>query len=190
MWEITESESFFMEQPLGLRMISHPQKRLQHAAGRYLLRWMDPSFPVDQIVSDPSEKPFLPESERQFSISHSEKYAASILSDSIPVGIDVECYSPKVMKVLHKFLTPGEQEMLLQHKTVPFLLETLCWSTKEAIFKWHGKGAVDFREDIRIEAIVRKDAETYILSVQFREQPLNVYAKMFSEFCLTWVAAK
>ncbi len=189
-WEITESESFFLQQPLGLREIRHPQKRLQHAAGRYLLRWMDPAFPVDQIVSNPAEKPYLPDSACQFSISHSGKYAATILSSTTSVGIDVECYSPKVMKVLHKFLRPEEQEKLLQQHAIPFLLETLCWSTKEAVFKWYGKGEVDFREDIKITDIVQKDPETYMLSVQFREKFLMVFGKTFPECCLTWVAAE
>lgn len=189
-WEITESESFFLEQPLALRMISHPHKRLQHAAGRYLLRWMDPAFPVDQIVSIPAEKPYLPDSPCQFSISHSGKYAATILSSNSSVGIDVECYTPKVMKVLHKFLRPEEQEKLLQQHAIPFLPETLCWSTKEAVFKWYGKGEVDFREDIRITDIAQKDAESYILSVLFRGESLKIFGKTFSECCLTWVAEK
>jgi phosphopantetheinyl transferase len=189
-WKITESESFFLQQRLGLRDIRHPQKRLQHAAGRYLLRWMDPAFPVDQIVSNPAEKPYLPDAAYQFSISHSGKYAASILSSEIPVGIDVECFSPKVMKVLHKFLSAEEQEKLLQSHAVPFLLETLCWSTKEALFKWHGKGDIDFKEDIRIAEITKKDAESYMLSVLFRDKPLTVWGKVFPECCLAWVAEK
>jgi phosphopantetheinyl transferase len=187
-WEITEDETFFMVDPSWLRPISHPHKRLQHAAGRYLLRWMDPSFPLDQIIAEFARKPYLP-TNRSFSISHSGKYAAAILSEHQSVGIDVEGYSANVLKVLHKFLSTTEQQRLLRSNYTPYFIETLCWSTKEAVFKWFGKGGVDFREDIQIEDISQTMDDTFMLSVRFRSQPLTVYGKAFTDCCLTWVSA-
>jgi hypothetical protein len=41
-WKIEESESFFAETVPLKRDITHPHKRLQHLAGRYLLRFLFP----------------------------------------------------------------------------------------------------------------------------------------------------
>ena len=48
-WQITEDESFFLEKVPLSREITHPHKRLQHLAGRYLLQSLFPDFPYELI---------------------------------------------------------------------------------------------------------------------------------------------
>ena len=43
-WHITEEEEFFLRSVPLKRDVSHVQKRLQHLAGRYLLRELLPDF--------------------------------------------------------------------------------------------------------------------------------------------------
>ena len=56
-WKIEEEEAFF-HVPLQ-REITHPHKRLQHLAGRYLLKYLFPDFPTELIRIADTRKPFL-----------------------------------------------------------------------------------------------------------------------------------
>jgi len=44
-WHITEPESFFLKKVPLKKDVSHPHKRLQHLAGRYLLSFLFDGFP-------------------------------------------------------------------------------------------------------------------------------------------------
>ena len=148
-WKIEEEEAFF-QVPLQ-RSITHPHKRLQHLAGRYLLRYLFPEFPLSLIRIADTRKPYLPDEAFHFSISHCGDFAAVIVSRSRRVGIDIELVDEKVRRIQHKFLTQVEQETLLTPFRQDTELLTLLWSSKEAVFKWFGAGGVDFREHIGLE---------------------------------------
>lgn len=105
-WKIEETEGFF-NVPLQ-RDITHPHKRLQHLAGRYLLRYLFPDFPLGLIKIADTRKPYLENEAYHFSISHCSDYAAAIVSKTKRVGVDIEVPSPKVEKIKHKFLHPEE----------------------------------------------------------------------------------
>ena len=83
-WHITEAEDFFLEKVPLKRDVSHPQKRLQHLAGRYLLTELFADFPLEEILIADTRKPFLADEKYHFSISHCGQYAAAIVSSKIP----------------------------------------------------------------------------------------------------------
>ncbi|MBI3884001.1 MAG: 4-phosphopantetheinyl transferase, partial [Sphingobacteriales bacterium] len=89
-WHITENEDFFVKQVPLQREITHPHKRLQHLAGRLLLKEVCPDFPYDMIRIASTRKPFLENEAYHFSISHSGNYAAVIVSNNHRVGVDIE----------------------------------------------------------------------------------------------------
>ena len=147
-WQITEDEAFFREKVNISPAIHHPHKRLQHFAGRYLLQELFPGFPLESIQIMDSRKPILACNSLHFSISHCGDYVAAIVSEQEAVGIDIEEMKDKIEKVSHKFLSPAERAFIdplheLAHKTI-------CWSAKEAVFKWYGLGKVDFKENIQL----------------------------------------
>lgn len=188
-WSIEEDEDFFLEYASIQRDISHPQKRKQHLAGRYLLNVLSPGFPLAEVKIAETRKPFLPEDLFHFSISHADNYAAAVVSKSERVGVDVEIYTSRVMKVLHKFLTDQEKALLSTLVAAPYVLETLLWSVKESVFKWNGSTNVDFKEHIIIKSIRQIDHTHFAIAVLYRDKPLDVKGMCFSNFCLTWVAA-
>lgn len=188
-WCIEEEESFFLESVAMHPSISNPLKRKQHLAGRYLLKALDPLFPVEQIKIADSRKPFLEEDLYYFSISHSGSYAAAIISAEQQVGVDVEVYSGKVLRVLNKFLSEEEQALMLPFFENEYVLETLLWSVKEAVYKWYGSGPVDFKEHMRIHSIQNSAQNRFVVEVLCYEQYLTVQGICFSDFCLTWVIA-
>ena len=157
-WHITEEENFFLEHVPLQRSITHPHKRLQHLAGRYLLRELFPEFPLSLIIIADTRKPFLEDDAFHFSISHCGNYAAAIVSTQNRVGVDIEIPHAKIEKIQHKFLS--EKEKILLNKTGGNNIKmlTMAWSIKEAMFKWYGTGQVDFIEDMNISTINKTDA--------------------------------
>jgi len=152
-WHITESEDFFLEKVSPQNDINHPHKRLQHLAGRYLLQILEPDFPVHLIYISDSNKPFLRTEEFYFSISHCGDFAAAIISKK-HAGIDVELITNKVDRLQNKFLNPSELALIQNFQLgYPTKLFTLFWSAKEAIFKWYGKGKVDFKKNMLIKSL-------------------------------------
>ena len=165
LWEITE-EPLFFENAIPYRAIaSNPGQHLQKLASRMVLHVLEPSFPFDQIQLNPAGKPFLPEG-NQFSISHTKGFAAGIISAEIPVGIDIEFITPRVLKIEKKFLNPQEYALLdpLSEQD-RIIFASLFWSIKETVFKCWGNGGVDFAEQIRIQSFSLHDQG--IAAVQF-----------------------
>jgi 4'-phosphopantetheinyl transferase len=186
-WHITESETFFLEKVHLQKTISHPHKRLQHLAGRYLLQLLRPGFPLYLIEIAESNKPLLTDESVYFSISHCGDYAAAVINEISSVGIDVELITPKVELIQHKFLSTVELKMLPEADKT-FL--TVCWSCKEAVYKWFGKGGVDFKDHIIIKNISARNNDGTIecMFAKEGEKKLDVHFHLFENLCLAWVA--
>jgi phosphopantetheinyl transferase len=186
-WHIEETEDFFLSVPLQ-REITHPAKRLQHLAGRYLLKELYPDFPYDLIKIADTRKPFLTNEAYHFSISHCGKYAAVLVSPVYRVGIDIELFSKKVELVKDKFLSPVEQQHVLPALTDAYL--TVAWSIKEAIYKWYGDGEVNFKEHIHIDSISIKEEKgiAYCQFLKDAQVPLTVEFIFFDNHCLSWIS--
>jgi 4'-phosphopantetheinyl transferase len=186
-WQIGESESFFLNRVQIESEIHHPHKRLQHLAGRYLLTELFADFPVSQIQVAPSRKPFLPGNPYYFSISHCGDYAAVIASAHRPVGIDIEAVQDKIGKVASKFLNATEATMLDPTHTLAH--QTICWSAKEAIFKWYGLGQLDFRKHMQLHPFPYQP--TGMIRCDFLKEDtaasLNLMYIIDQNLCLVWV---
>ncbi len=186
-WQIDEEESFFRQKVSLQASITHPHKRLQHLAGRYLLSYLFPEFPHNEILIADTRKPYLKSDAFHFSISHSSNLAAAIVSKDYRVGIDIETYTDKVLKIRDKFLNVDEFNFIENKEDIHLI--TSLWSAKESVFKWWSYGGVDFSEDIlfskfrfaakgTIDALFRKNETERHLEVQYR---------LFDAFCLTYV---
>ncbi len=194
-WKINETESFFLEKVRLHQPVTHPHKRLQHFSGRYLLQYLFPNFPMELIEIADTRKPFLPDDLYHFSISHCGNFAAAIVSETCRVGIDIELYTPRVDKIKHKFLHPNELkdwkiDEISDEKRMETL--TLLWSCKEAMFKWWGRGDVDFSEVMRIEA--SDISEKGILKARFTknefDQELILSYQLNNYLSLVWLISE
>jgi 4'-phosphopantetheinyl transferase EntD len=202
-WHIEEPESFFLEKVPLKKDVSHPFKRRQHLAGRYLLSYLFPDFPVEDIRIADTRQPFLASQRYHFSISHCGNYAAAVVSQSSRVGVDIEQISPRIERVGHKFLDDDEAHFFnddyarfleqwgLRGRVFQEFL-TLIWSAKEAVFKWYGKGELDFRRHMKLEGNIVLDEDWIGLPFLFnKERPvhLRVAGRIFEEQSLTlaWV---
>ena len=200
-WKIEESEEFFSGTVPSQRNVTHPVKRLQHLAGRFLLKYLFPDFPYELIKIADTKKPYLPDEQFHFSISHCGDYAAAIVSRDKRVGIDIEIPVAKIEKIKHKFLTVKEIEIFNvnegssgnhspftnHHSTLSIQHLTLLWSCKESVYKWYGNGGVDFREQIQLR---KNSADSEIINCLFTKtgDELIIHYKEFKKIVLTWVA--
>ncbi|HQU56766.1 MAG: 4'-phosphopantetheinyl transferase superfamily protein [Chitinophagaceae bacterium] len=192
-WSIQETEEFFRAKVPLHRQVSHPHKQLQHLAGRYLLAHLYPDFPAHLIQIADTNKPYLPDEQFHFSISHCGNFAAAIVSQNKRVGIDIEIPVPKILKVQHKFIAPAERTGFFSDQIIPgqipgveLGIATLIWSAKEAVFKWYGDGKVDFRRHIRLRPATPSSqtihGEFSKINIDF-----TIHYKIFDPLVLTWV---
>jgi phosphopantetheinyl transferase len=184
-WKIEETEDFFKGNVPQHRDVTHPHKRLQHLAGRFLLQYLFPDFPYDLIQVADTRKPFLPEEQYHFSISHCGDYAAAIVSRENRVGIDIEVPTDKVIRIKDKFI--NEEEKTNLHPDTPLLI-TLLWSAKESVFKWYGDGGVDFRQHIHLKSIGEEE-ETIVALFNKTHQTLQIHYRIFDNLVLAWVVS-
>lgn len=189
-WKIEENDDFFLERVTLHLPVTHPHKRLQHLAGRYLLPYLFADFPVSLIEIADTRKPFLPKEQYHFSISHSGDYAAAIVSSTQRVGIDAEMVTDRVYRIKHKFLHQ-EELASINHLSGTDLIEqlTILWGVKEAMFKWWGRGDVDFSEVMRTQYF--KLSPTGIINAQFQKnefkQLLQLNYRLYDALSLVWV---
>jgi phosphopantetheinyl transferase len=184
-WKIEETEEFFKGNVPQHRDVTHPHKRLQHLAGRFLLQFLFPDFPYDLIRIADTRKPFLPGDQYHFSISHCGDYAAAIVSKSNRVGVDVEIPVDTIHRIQNKFLSERESQ-LFRLPTPDSRLPTLLWSSKEAVFKWYGEGKVDFRQHIQL--IKQNEGQETIDCVFVKtDSCLTVHYRYFDHLVLAWV---
>jgi phosphopantetheinyl transferase len=191
-WEIREDEPFFdLKVPLD-RQITHPNKRLQHLAGRYLLPFLFNDFPNKEIEIADTRKPFLPNEQYHFSISHCSNFAAALVSSTHRVGIDAELITPRLEKIKHKFLHPAELRFVnSQPPNKQLRLLSILWGAKEAMFKWYGVGEVDFSEMMRIcsfELKTEGELDAAFLKEDL-QQKLVLHYKLMNDLTLVWVVS-
>ncbi|HKZ64908.1 MAG TPA: 4'-phosphopantetheinyl transferase superfamily protein [Chitinophagaceae bacterium] len=188
-WKIEETEEFFRGNVPQHRDVTHPHKRLQHLAGRFLLQFLFPDFPYELIQIADTRKPFLLNEQYHFSISHCGDYAAAIVSKDNRVGIDIEIPVEKIIRIKNKFLNNDEKRKWFINELSPDPgILTLLWSCKEAVFKWYGDGGVDFSEQIRLKS-QNPEAETIECFFVKNQSSLSVQYRRFHHLMLAWVAS-
>jgi phosphopantetheinyl transferase len=191
-WKIEEAEAFFLARVPSKREIVHPQKRLQHLAGRYLLPFLFPDFPNEEIEIADTRKPFLRDEQYHFSISHCGYYAAAIVSRYDRVGVDVELITSRVEKIKHKFLHVDEVRFVnSQPPQQQVKLLTVLWSAKEALYKWYGLGEVDFSEMMRtfpFDLNTSSEIEAAFMKGSFQKKLTLLYS-VNEGLCIVWVVS-
>lgn len=186
-WKIEEPESFFAETVPLQNLISHPHKRLQHLAGRYLLRYLFPAFPYEEILIADTRKPYLPDEAYHFSISHCKDFAAAIVSTRERVGIDIENQHGKIEKIANKFLSEQEKQIIQRPSmAIKEKPETLIWAAKEAMFKWYGLGKIDFKTMLFVDVSTLNNREGVCKAVFKSDVQLNISYILFKEFYLAF----
>lgn len=188
-WHILETEEFFLEKVIEQYKINHPQKRIQHLAGRYLLLEMANYISLKNILLTTTGKPFLPDESYFFSISHSADYVAVITSAKSNVAIDIQHVAPKIESIKQKYLTEEEMNLLSTLSISPYEQFTFAWSIKEAMFKYFDEAGIDFKQHLNI-TFANSEHEVWVSKSTFnknRVQQLETKSIRFNDLFMTWI---
>ena len=153
-WHIVESEEELVAPLSNGRVLLEEARQRFKAAGRRIewlavRRLMHQLGIASPIAYLPSGKPYLKDDKRHITISHTRGYAAVAISETNPIGLDIEQRTDKVCRVQHKFLSPEEKSLLpSEKKNVEALL--IIWTAKEAMFKLVDKEGIDFAEHFHL----------------------------------------
>ena len=152
-WEIKENLDEVIQvynKPIPLKLKSE-KRQLEYILTRLLLQQIDKEL----IISyNQFGAPKLNDG-RKISISHSNDLITIVISEK-KVAIDIEKISNKPLKIKHKFISNNDN--ILDNK----MEVTLAWIAKEAVYKLHQKGGIDFKKDIIIHKIdtIKKQIHT------------------------------
>lgn len=129
-----------------------------------------------------SGKPYFVNRSDRLSFTHSENVYACQIAAEMACGIDVQHYRDKISRVTEKFLNPVELDFVATvapEQRIKTL--TAMWSCKEALYKMHGAGFIDYINRFTIHpfrpvsGIVEATADlgagnqTYLFRVEFTD---------------------
>lgn len=126
------------------RRFTADSRRREWLAARVL--WHSVLGGKGKITYLPSGKPCIADGSCHISISHTKGYVAVACHPRCEVGIDIEQYGTKVLRVRERFMRDDEQTDA-REELYSLLLH---WSAKETLYKLLGEEAVDFRQHLRI----------------------------------------
>jgi len=152
-WKIEEPEHILLAALPGTdeipTAITHPQKRLEYAAGRAVVKELMALFnyPYQGIIKNEFGKPFLKNCPTHVSMSHSFPYVAIIVDAEKIVGIDIEQKKENLRRVAPRIFQPAE----LENCGNDLAKLCICWCTKESLVKVYGKKDLVFKEELFVE---------------------------------------
>lgn len=100
------------------------------------------------------------------SVSHSRECVALVISDN-PCAIDIESVERDFCKVTRRYLSSSELQLAEQYD-----LFAEMWCAKEALYKLHSKGGLDFVKDISI--IDYKPSDGVLVATILGGEPIEV----------------
>lgn len=154
-WKIEEDDSFYLQklllseaEHLHIQGIRHPAQKSRWLASRYLLKHLMNTNAFVELLADENGKPYIRNFPLQVSISHSDSYAAVIISENNNIGIDVEETSRNIKVLQSKFLSPAELNTLQPEIRNKQLL--LYWAAKEVMYKMYALRKLEFKDDMYV----------------------------------------
>ena len=192
-WEITETEEELIkmtsvpsDEMEELGYIRSEARRKEKLAVRALLEEI-----FDEKVylgHHDNGKPYLQNSAREISISHSNRFVAIITHPSEDVGIDIESLDRDFSAVESKALSEDEIDDLGENRKS--LQLAIYWCAKEAIFKRMSHMGVDFAEQIEIERFRPHDDGELEATFYYKdgtEVELELEYEVFENHVMVWV---
>jgi len=153
-WHITEPAEYFLdlldlstEEWKEFSTLKNDRRKTEWLAARYILHQISQQNNRIFLEKDKFGKPAFQSEFGQLSLSHTDAYAAAVLHQN-PCGIDIQSIKNTVLKILKRVLSPTEISSIPVEDDL--IYGTMYWSAKEAIFKAHGIGNIDYRKDIEI----------------------------------------
>lgn len=123
----------------------HERKISEWITVRLLMHEILGTIDEIKIEYDHNGKPHLQNIAGNISISHTGKYVCVLYHKILKAGVDIERISPRIEKIAFKFVNEEENKFISNDHKLEMLY--ILWGAKESMFKWYGKGNVDFRKN-------------------------------------------
>lgn len=189
LWRIEEELPFFESKFHAHPDIQNENKRLQWYATRHLVNQLLGDHV--SMIKDEMGKPSFKNSSHYISLSHTPVFAAVMFSEKVPVGVDLEMINPKVERIAHKFLREDEINSIQADEKIEKLI--LYWSAKEALYKLHGKGDIEFKTQLLIEPFelsLNGMLNAEIIGGDESLKNLKIQYEFFEDHVLTYVVGR
>ena len=175
-WNTTESlDDLKKESDISDIYIFKSEKRKKEIFSRNLL--LNKMIPEAKISYNNFGAPQINNSDN-ISISHSKNLVAIGFS-KLKIGIDIQKISEKALSLSPRFICESNLNNLSIEKA------TLLWCCKEAIYKWHQKGSVNFKSDIYIYPFELRTSGT--VSANFKTEKLSLSYNKIDTFYLVYL---
>jgi len=193
-WKIEESaEELYSQLQLKedekayIETLNNGKRNLHWLSTRVLLRRMLNTDKYIDCQVDEHGKPYLVNFPHHISLSHSFDYAAVIISEDKPVGIDIELVKNKIERVANKFLMEDELAFIDPSKRVEHLY--ICWCAKEAVYKLQGKKNVSFKDNIRLQSFPYQEEGSFIATLEADQEckSFDVHYEAFKDYMIGYV---
>lgn len=152
-WQVDESENVLMQLCRGCSVDTTSilatrlaKRRIELLAEQLLLHTLTGN--ASSISHTPGGVPFIAGSNMNISISHTRGYVAMAISRRC-IGIDIEHFSDKVLRVRQKFLNEAEARHIEADNVA---LNIAAWTAKEALYKAVLTPGINLSHHIPIDA--------------------------------------
>lgn len=113
------------------------------------------------------------------SLSHTEGWAAMMLSRSHRVGVDIEYVSERVNRVASRFIRDDEQQSTLAERLI-------TWCAKEAVYKYFTEQHLEFHE-MRLLSYAQEEAGEVTVENLRQQVRVNISYEVSNSYVLAYL---
>ncbi len=190
-WEISETRDEL------LNMLSPENQEMAHSylsnikSKKRELEWLSIRVILQILTNDnktvkhkPDGQPYLSDNSYQISISHSRDYAVVLLHKHRKVGVDIENYSNRILKIEKRFIS--DEEFIDPSQRVLHLI--LHWCAKETLYKLMNSTKIIFKEHLHIHPFHIQDKGIIEASESFSadKATFDIFYEVNKDFVITW----
>lgn len=190
-WKITETreELFNLLSTTNQKIAHHYLSTIK--SNKRALEWLSIRLLLQLLTNDSKTishtdqgQPFLIDKSHQISISHSKDFAVILLHKYKKVGVDIENYSPRILKIENRFISENDY-INPDNRTLHLILH---WCAKETLYKLMNSTQIIFKKHLHIHPFQIHEKGIIKAYETFTEHgtTYEIHYEVNPDFVLTW----
>ena len=190
-WKITESRDELYKMLSQQSQEEADRELVNIKSKKRELEWMSIRLILQELINDDKTvnhtsqgQPFLSDKSYQISISHSTDYAVVLLHKSKKVGVDIENFSHRILKIEKRFISKDEY-IDSEKRTLHLILH---WCAKETLYKLMDSTEIIFKDHLHIKPfeIEQKGIIEASESLTGNKSTFDIQYEVNPDYVLTW----
>lgn len=190
-WKMTETRDELFNMLSSINQEKAHQYLSNIKSKKRVLEWLSSRLLLQLLTNDDKTieytnqgQPILSDQSFQISISHSKDYAVVLLHRHKKVGVDIENYSNRILKIENRFISKNEY-VDPNNRTLHLILH---WCAKETLYKLMNSTEIVFKEHLHIDPFQIQDKglikarETFTQS----ETSFDIHYEVNPHFVIAW----